>query len=284
MSQTSQAGNNQLLTILKATLEGIEETKKKHDNELAVVRRSHDAAQAEYRNLGGAAQAPKKTIFGMQFGAKSIGKITELQTRLSELSNRIQMLRHLIQDCDNAKEKAIDAHLLATDDHYRVDSMRWNAVVRLKHSLELYCKATDRAAILVDDLRLAEASRAESGFGTRDNQELLEHSNFLKAVECIKEGYDGYGKAVEDIVLHYGGKVTCTMTITYHGGTLKFDIYKHPESLSLYKIESLEEALEQIEGLKRAIKGVLVHVETLYNTTIAERLKYNNRLMKSLSA
>ncbi len=279
MSQQAKTGNDQLLTILKAKLDEIGERKQGHDKELADKRGKCDGLKAELRQLGGATQAPKKTIFGW---GQSISKIPKIQEEITELSGRIEMLRHMIQDCDNEREKAIDDHLLAADDHYRIDSMRWNAVVRFKHCLDLYSKATDRAAALVNGIRSAETSREESGLRIRSNQELLAHPDFLKSIDQIKEGYDGYGKAVEDMVQHYGDKVTCSITITYHGGSLKFDVYKHPESLSLYKIESLEEALFQMDGLKRSIKAVLTHVENLYNVTTAERLRYHNRLKKSL--
>ncbi len=281
MDHQAKTGNDQLLVVLKASLNEIGEKRQKHDQELADIRKKHDELKVELRQLGGTAQAPKKTIFGW---GQSISKIPKIQEEITKLSGRIEMLRHMIQDCDNEREKVTDDHLLATDDHYRIDSMRWNAVVRFKHCLELYSKATDRAAILVNGIRSTEASREESGLRERSNQELLEHPDFPKSIDQIKEGYDAYGKAVEDMLAHYGDKVACSITITYHGGSLKFDVYKHPESLSLYKIESLEEALFQMDGLKRSIKAVLAHVENLYNATTAERLRYHNRLKKSLSA
>ena len=246
MSQQHKAGNDQLLVMLKATLDGIDETKRKHEGELLTARKEQDAAKAEIRQLGGSAPVPTKTLFGFKnpFGQISIGKIADLQADVSQRTSRIEMLRHLIQDCDNAKEKAIDDHLLATDEHYRVDSMRWSSVVRFKHSLELYIKAVDKAVGHVEGVRQGEKGRAESGLHTRSSQELLEHSEYIKAIDLIKEGVDGFGKEVEDMVQHFGDKVSCSITITYHG-TMTFDIYKYPEHLSLYVIESLEGALDK---------------------------------------
>ena len=273
--------------MLKATLDGIFEVQQAHEDELAQTLREHEAAKVELRSISGNAPLPKKTFLGglvHAFTGMSSDRIAQLKDAISVKAGRIEALRHLIQDHENDKEQAIKSHLLATDEHYRTESIKWDAVVRLRHSLEMYDKAANSAAQLINGIRSGESARRDSGLRPYSNQNLLERPETIAALGHIKNGYEGFGSAVEDMALHYGDKVTCSITITYHGGSMKFDIYKHPEHLSLYKIESLEEALIQIDGMRRAITLALQHVEGLYRETIASRIRYHNRLVKSLPA
>lgn len=268
------------LDQLKAKLQELSE----HSNELEMSRAACkgelEKKRVLIRDLNGKGNQ-RQTIFGTLFGGKKLAELKELNDDISALTVRIAGLTQGIENSTHDAERAIDDYLAENDDHYRTESMRWNAVMRLKHGAELYRKETERALGFITGLRDDEHARADKGLRSREWNEITSHSFYEHALQTIKSAYEKFGSAVEDVHLH-DKKVSCKITITYHGGSMTFDIYDHPENLSLYRIDSLEQFIGQLEGLRDAIKTILVHAESQYRLTVAERLRCHNRVRKSL--
>lgn len=271
------------LQELQTTLQRLKDEKDHFEQELAEKKTEKAEAERELR-AGSKDSGVRKGFFGSLFGTKADPDESpkpKPKETIDACELRIKTLIGLIEQRQMDSDRAIDAYLMDTDDHYRVSSMRWDAVMRLKHSLELYDKDVLKAAKSIKGVQDEEVDRQGSGLRVRSESELLAHISVVQAFALVKDGYDGFGKAIEDVAEH-NKQVSCVISITYHGGSMRFDIYKHPDHLSLYGIETLENALYQLDGLHKAILAALHHVEMEYNRTIAEKLRYRNRLNKTL--
>lgn len=265
---------------LHKTLQGLSDLSSELEVRRAECKKDLDKKHSALRTLSESGIS-RHTMLGKLFGGKKIAEFQQLNSEVSELALRIANITGQIERCSHDAEKAIDDYLAATNDQYRLESMRWKAVMVLKHSLELYRKETERALGIIHELRDDERAREERGVHVREWAEVIEHAFYIQALDIVKSSYEKFGSVVEDVRQH-DKKVSCKITITYHGGSITFDIYEHPEHLSLYRIESLDEFIRQLEGLRDAIKTVLVHAENQYRLTIAERIKYHNRVRRSL--
>ena len=281
MSQQSKAGNDALLTKLSETLGNIQDRKRTFETELADLRTQNASATSELSKFNGAGSTPRATILGnigKMFGVSGgVARIQELQGIRVDTSARIELVRSFIEDLEHSGEKAIKEYLLATDEHYRKDSMRWDSVMRLKHSLEFYGEEVIKALKNIQSVNHVESLRKTQGGVGYTDKEILDLPDVVKALSGVRGRLDAVIVAAEDSVLH-DTKATFKISVTHHGGVMKFDLYTHPASLCLYQIDTLEDAIKQMEGLGKAIQIALTHVEGVNNYTIAERLSYQNRV------
>lgn len=264
---------------LKADLNQLGEDAATLEMRLSDRRRLCDRLESDLRAFQNVSASP--SVFGKLFGkVNAESKREELQERIRELKTELHTLSAGIEQKHHDAERIIDEYLLKTDEYYRRDSMRWKAVIHLKHALEQYGKNVQKAADLLCVARDAESIKKNSTRPNRSGEDIWTDVEGMQAVQLVKEGYDAFGQAVEDVKTH-NSKASCKLTIKY-GAEMTFDIYTHPDYLSLYKIDTLDDALKQLDGLRNAIKAVYDHADTMNRVTIAERSKYHNRLKKSL--
>lgn len=285
MSQQSKFGGDALFVVLTATIQDSRERVRAFETELSELKSLQASSSAELKKLSGNVATPKGTIFGnigkMLGVSGGIRRIQEVQQTVTDAMARIEMVRSCIEIQKHIQDKTIDDYLLASDEQYRRDSMRWNAVMRLKHALEFYAKEVGIALKVVQNINLTESIRKTEGKSLRTEKELLSCPDVEKALVDCKERLDVVVGSAEDVVSH-DKKVTFKITITYHGGAMKFDLYTHPTNLCLYQIESIEDAIGQLDGLGKAIRVAQIHVEEVGRHTIADRLRYQNRIQKAL--